>query len=123
MDFSALSRPAQYAIIFVLSGAVAVGIKLAGEMEENRLAGLIATVPMKLIIAWLIVGAAAGSQGIADSTTGMLLGVAALLVAIAVVRGLGAQLAPLPLIASGLAAWLITALTLEWVTRRFFDAA
>ena len=117
MDFSALSRPTQYALIFLLSGAVAVLIKLAGEMEENRLAGLIATAPIKLVIAWTIVGAAAGSQGIADSTTGMFLGVTALLIAITIVRSLSAHLDPAPLIASGLAAWFIAALALEWTAR------
>lgn len=118
MDFSSLSRPAQYAVIFVLSGAVAVSIKIASELEGSRVAGLVATVPMKILIAWTIIGAAAGSRGIASSTSGMFMGLAALLIAIAAVRWLSVFLAPTPLIASGLGVWCVAALALEWVVRR-----
>ena len=117
MDFSSLSRPAQYAIIFVLSGTVAVVIKMASELEESRVAGLVAMVPMKILIAWTIIGAAAGSRGIASSTSGMFMGLAALLIAIASVRWLSAHLAPTPLICSGLGVWCFAAATLEWAAR------
>lgn len=115
MNFSELGRPAQYAVIFVLSGLVAVLVKLAADMEENRIAGLVATMPTKILIAWTIVGAAAGSRGIAQSTSGMFMGLAALLAAILAVRVLSAHLAPTALIASGLGVWLATATLLEWL--------
>ncbi len=121
MDFSSLSRPAQYAVVFVLSGLVAVVIKMATELEESRVAGLVSMVPMKILIAWTIIGAAAGSRGIADSTSGMFMGLMALLVAIGAVRLLSDALAPTALILSGLGAWFVAAIALEWAVRRWVD--
>lgn len=119
MDFSSLSRPAQYAAIFLFAGSVAVFIKMASEMEGSRVAGLVAMMPMKLLIAWAIIGAAAGSPGIADSTSGMFMGLAALFIAIGAVRYLSAHLQPGALILSGLGVWLGTALLLEWAVREW----
>ena len=119
MDFSSFSRPAQYAIIFVFAGTVSVLVKMASELEESRVAGLVAMMPMKLLIAWGIIGAAAGSRGIADSTSGMFMGLAALLVAIGAVRLLSTHLQPGALILSGLTVWLGAALLLEWAVREW----
>lgn len=119
MDFSSLSRPAQYAVVFVFAGTVAVLIKIASEAGESRVAGLISMMPMKLLIAWAIIGAAAGSRGIADSTSGMFMGLAALLIAIGAVRILSRSLEPGALILSGVGVWLTAALVLEWGVRRF----
>lgn len=117
MDFASLPRTVQYAVVFVGAGTIAVGIKATSELGQTRVAGLVAMVPMKIIIAWLIVGAAAGSRGIADSTNGMLMGLGAILVSFLAVKFGAAYLSPGPLICLGLAAWFATALGAEAVAR------
>ena len=119
IDFASLPRPAQYAVVFVGAGTLAVLIKAASELDQNRLAGLISMVPMKILIAWTIIGAATGSRGIAESTTGMLLGLGALLVTLVAVRAAASHLAPGSLILLSLGVWLVCAVAIETGARAF----
>ncbi|MEO0652890.1 MAG: hypothetical protein AAFZ65_19605 [Planctomycetota bacterium] len=122
LDLTSQPRAVQYGIVFVGAGTLSVLIKAASELDQNRLAGLISMVPMKILIAWAIVGAAAGAKGIAESTTGMFFGLGALLITIAAVRLASASLSPGALIGLSLAVWLVCAVAIEWASRRWLDA-
>lgn len=111
-------RWAQYAVVFFGAGGIAVAIKYASELGENRVAGVVSMVPMKILIAWAIVGAAGGSVAIRESTTGMFGGLLALVVCIGAVRLAAGQLSPVGLILLALGAWGATVAALEIVARR-----
>ncbi len=118
MSFADLPRPAQYAVVFLGAGTIAIAIKAASELDQNRLAGIISMVPMKIVIAWAIVGAASGSRGIAQSTNGMFLGLIALVAAMLFVRVMAERFSAPALIVMSLGVWLTTATAIEWTARR-----
>jgi uncharacterized membrane protein (GlpM family) len=111
-------RWAQYAVVFLGAGGIAVAIKYASELGEHRVAGVVAMVPMKILIAWAIVGAAGGSVAIQQSTTGMFGGLVALVVCIGAVRFAAPHCSPVGLIFLALGAWGATVALLEWIARR-----
>jgi uncharacterized membrane protein (GlpM family) len=110
-------RWAQYAVVFLGAGGIAVAIKYASELGENRVAGVVSMVPMKILIAWAIVGAAGGSVAIQQSTTGMFGGLVALVVCIGAVRFAAPYVSPVGLILLALGAWGATVAVLEWIAR------
>lgn len=67
-----------YFVIFVSAGAAAVAIKFLGDASATRAAGFVAMLPVKIVTAWVILGASGGTVAIRDSVPGMLIGLAAL---------------------------------------------
>lgn len=121
MSYADLPRPVQYGIVFVGAGLIAVAIKAASELDQNRLAGIISMVPMKIVVAWAIVGAASGSRGIAQSTNGMFLGLIALVASMLFVRVFAERFGSATLIFSALGVWLVVASATEWTARRLTE--
>ena len=117
MDQLVSSRTFQYTLVFVGAGLLAVLIRYASEVGQNRVAGIIAMVPMKILIAWFIVGRAGGSAAIVQSTTGMFLGMIALCLCILAVRLLAPVVGFGWTIPLALTTWLAAVLVIEFTLR------
>ena len=111
------SRTFQYLAVFVSAGLLAVLIRYASELGENRVAGIIAMVPMKILIAWFIVGRAGGPVAIVQSTTGMFLGMIALCLCILAVRLLAPVVGFVWTIPLALSVWLAAVVVIEFTLR------
>ncbi len=114
MDFKNLPTWGQYALVFVGGGALALVVRAAADLGGNRIAGLAAMMPIKIVVAWSVVGATAGSLGITQSTSGMLVGLAALLLMLVTVRWVGDALGPAALIGLAVSVWLAASIGLEY---------
>lgn len=75
-----MSRTASYALLFLITGSTAVVIRWLGENSKSRLAGLVATVPVKILIAWFILNSTGGTGAVRDSIPGMAIGLTAMAV-------------------------------------------
>ena len=117
MDQFLASRAVQYVLVFAGAGLLAVLIRFASELGEHRVAGIVAMVPMKILIAWYIVGRADGTAAIVQSTTGMFLGMIALCLCILAVRLLAPTVGFGWTIPLALAVWLVAVLTIEFTLR------
>lgn len=102
-----------YVLLFLTTGTLAVLIRWFGEHSEARLAGLIAMVPLKIVIAWWILGSVGGTAAVRESIPGMAVG----LVAVGAYMGAGwlvaGRVGVEATILTGLAAWMSVALLLR----------
>lgn len=73
-----LQRLLPYALVFVITGSIAVAIKVLGEHAESRVAGIVAMVPIKILIAWVLLAGDGGGAAVRQGTEGMFVGLAAM---------------------------------------------
>lgn len=111
-------RLGPYIAVFVLTGTIAVVIKLLGEHAESRLAGIVAMVPMKILIAWVLLDRAGGSDAVRQGTEGMAVGLVAFAVLLATAWWAAGRFALGGVMATSLAAWALTVVALGHLTAR-----
>ena len=101
-------RLTPYITVFVVTGTIAVVIKLLGEHAESRLAGIVAMVPMKILIAWVLLDRAGGSAAVREGTEGMAIGLLAFAVLLATAWWASGRYALGGVMATSLTAWALT---------------
>ena len=111
-------RLTPYITVFVATGTIAVVIKLLGEHAESRLAGIVAMVPMKILIAWVLLDRAGGSTAVREGTEGMAIGLMAFAVLLATAWWASGRYALGGVMATSLTAWALTVAALGHVTAR-----
>ena len=116
-------RLTPYLTVFVVTGTIAVVIKLLGEHAESRLAGIVAMVPMKILIAWILLDRAGGSAAVREGTEGMAIGLVAFAVLIATAWWASGRYALGGVMATSLTAWALTVATLGHITARSSEDA
>lgn len=118
MESSLGSKSFQYVFVFVATGLVAVLVKVLGDYSSARLAGMVSTLPVKIVAAWLILGGPLGSEGIRQSTTGMFVGIFAIGCMLASVRVTPAAVQPPFLVAIGISVWCLAIVILALLLGR-----
>lgn len=111
-------RLTPYITVFVVTGTIAVVIKLLGEHAESRLAGIVAMVPMKILIAWVLLDRAGGSAAVREGTEGMAIGLVAFAALLATAWWASGRYALGGVMATSLTAWAVTVAALGHVTAR-----
>ena len=111
-------RLTPYITVFVVTGTIAVVIKLLGEHAESRLAGIVAMVPMKILIAWVLLDRAGGSTAVREGTEGMAIGLVAFAVLLATAWWASGRYALGGVMATSLTAWALTVAALGHFTAR-----
>lgn len=95
-----------YLLVFVTTGLIAVAIKYVGDHAGSRLAGLVAMVPLKIVIAWALLGSSGGPEAIRAAIPGMATGLIALVVLLTATWFLAARFDVVPTIVLGYLVWL-----------------
>lgn len=111
-------RLGPYIAVFVLTGTIAVVIKVLGEHAESRLAGIVAMVPMKILIAWVLLDRAGGSEAVRQGTEGMAIGLLAFAVLLGTAWWASGRYALGGVMATSLTAWVLTVVALGHLTTR-----
>ncbi|MEE2940799.1 MAG: GlpM family protein [Planctomycetota bacterium] len=111
-------RLAPYLTVFVVTGTIAVVIKLLGEHAESRLAGIVAMVPMKILIAWVLLDRAGGSAAVREGTEGMAIGLVAFAALLATAWWASGRYALGGVMATSLTVWALTVAALGHATAR-----
>ena len=102
-----------YIFLFVVTGSLAVTFKILGERSESFLAGLVAMVPLKVVIAWWVLSSAGGASALRDSIPGMAAGLVGILAYLATGWILAPRIDPRATIAAAVAVWLAVAYSLN----------
>lgn len=111
-------RLTPYITVFVVTGTIAVVIKLLGEHAASRLAGIVAMVPMKILIAWVLLDRAGGSTAVREGTEGMAIGLVAFAALLATAWWASGRYALGGVMATSLTAWALTVAALGHFTAR-----
>lgn len=106
-----------YVLVFVITGSIAVAIKLLGEHAESRLAGIVAMVPIKILIAWVLLHQAGGSAAVREGTEGMAIGFAAMAALLGAAWWASGRFALTGVLLCALTAWTLVVVGLSHATR------
>lgn len=101
-----------YAILFVTTGSLAVAFKVLGERSDSALAGLVAMVPLKIVVAWWVLSSVGGADALRASIPGMGKGLVAILAYLATGWLLADRTSPAVTIGAALLAWFTVAFAL-----------
>ena len=107
-----------YILVFVTTGLFAVAFKYLGDHSASRLAGLVAMMPLKILTAWAIIGSAKGGEGIRETIGGMVVGLVAMVVLLAIGWLVAPRIGTLWTVTGGAALWLATALAVNALIAR-----
>ncbi|MEM9291790.1 MAG: hypothetical protein AAGD01_08925 [Acidobacteriota bacterium] len=99
-----------YLLLFVVTGSTAVGVKALANVERFYWTGIIAMLPVKTTVAFLILYREAGARGIQAAMPGMWAGTAALVVLLGSLVWMLRRLHPVAAIALSLVLWTIAVL-------------
>lgn len=105
-----------YVTLFLTTGTLAVLFKVLGERSESQLAGLVATAPLKIMIAWWVLGSVGGAAALRDSIPGMAIGLTAMVLLLAAGWLLSPRLGVAWTMAAGFAVWFGASLALHLAT-------
>jgi len=105
-----------YVTLFLTTGALAVLFKLLGERSESRLAGLVATAPLKILIAWWVLGSVGGAAALRGSIPGMAIGLTAIVLLLVTGWVVSARVGVAWTIAAGSLVWLGASLAMHLAT-------
>lgn len=112
-----------YVTLFLTTGTLAVLFKLLGERSESRLAGLVATAPLKIMIAWWVLGSIGGAAALRDSIPGMAIGMSAMVLLLATGWVLAPRVGVHWTMAAGFLVWFGASLALHLATSSEAGAA
>ncbi|MEL6431391.1 MAG: GlpM family protein [Planctomycetota bacterium] len=101
-----------YVILFVSTGSLAVAFKVLGERSDSALAGLVAMVPLKIVVAWWVLSSVGGADALRASIPGMAKGLVAIVAYLATGWLLAHRASPAVTIGAATLAWTAVAYAL-----------
>jgi uncharacterized membrane protein (GlpM family) len=109
-----LSQLFDYLLVFTITGLSAVAIKYLGGVDRSFWAGIVAMIPIKTLIAFVILNSQAGPGGIRAAMPGMWAGAIALVLMLTTMAWTLERFQPATAITLSMTVWIAAVMTYRY---------